>query len=644
MKIRHIGTGSYNELSLTGTNALWQPEQVSDVSTARASALLALGTFVCEDDTTFANQLLDRSAELEAMGLALTIFPSGTTDDSPTIQSGVVAAIEKGVQLKLSSGDWYINSADIVCPGGVQLGNTYKALSVLGSGSGETIVHLSAGRKGFWWHSAGQTLNALVSGSLKSMSIIGPGITSGCVGFQVGGAEVGRSNLHTNFSFDDLIIDNVTTCAIFDDTTIIKGTSCLFKRCKYGIEWGYNIDNVSFENFQVGNNNSILAGATVSGITSGQPTFTVSSAVAAELQVGYAISLFNSLGVPVFPKGTYVGGIVGTTITATDYAGNNVNATLASGTATSATFVVGRAFNFGARLLDTLAGTLYPQYGSPFVSPYWSVSSPATRGRNNANSHKYFGAVSSCEMVADIGGTSHFDLEFHVYDERVTEPYRLGDVGQTILPRNLKWRGCYPNSSSVQLSPWVNCLSTSGVDCEISIKECSTDNQAATYPYLQVATYDGNLKVEWESNNLAMAGTNPNVVLWSAGNYGAKYQLAAYKTLYAGNARHGDAVVPVTLGGAYAWNFCGQDGLALTLSGNATINNPAAGGTTCPGKSFTVKATLSGSYSITFDTQFKALNGANLGTISAGTTGQKLVADFYWDGAYFWCRNTPTWV
>lgn len=41
MKIRYIGSGtnpaSYQEYPVTGVNALWQPEQVSDVSDTRAN-------------------------------------------------------------------------------------------------------------------------------------------------------------------------------------------------------------------------------------------------------------------------------------------------------------------------------------------------------------------------------------------------------------------------------------------------------------------------------------------------------------------------------------------------------------------------------------------------------------------------------
>ena len=55
MKIRYIGSGtnpaSYQEYPVTGVNALWQPEQVSDVSDARANALVATGGFVFDDES-----------------------------------------------------------------------------------------------------------------------------------------------------------------------------------------------------------------------------------------------------------------------------------------------------------------------------------------------------------------------------------------------------------------------------------------------------------------------------------------------------------------------------------------------------------------------------------------------------------------
>lgn len=54
MKIRYIGSGtnpaSYQEYPVTGVNALWQPEQVSDVSDTRANLLIGTGRFVFDDD------------------------------------------------------------------------------------------------------------------------------------------------------------------------------------------------------------------------------------------------------------------------------------------------------------------------------------------------------------------------------------------------------------------------------------------------------------------------------------------------------------------------------------------------------------------------------------------------------------------
>ena len=94
------------------------------------------------------------------------------------------------------------------------------------------------------------------------------------------------------------------------------------------------------------------------------------------------------------------------------------------------------------------------------------------------------------------------------------------------------------------------------------------------------------------------------------------------------------------------WNWCGQDGFVFTLGSNSTLSNPAAGGTTCVGKSFTVVAVQNGTggYTFTFGTQFKKTDGSNIGTVAAGTANQRMIAMFTWDGTYFWAQNTPTFV
>lgn len=75
MKIRYIGSGtnpaSYQEYPVTGVNALWQPEQVSDVSDARANALVATGGFVYDDDgSVWSAQRTSHAAEHVALGIS----------------------------------------------------------------------------------------------------------------------------------------------------------------------------------------------------------------------------------------------------------------------------------------------------------------------------------------------------------------------------------------------------------------------------------------------------------------------------------------------------------------------------------------------------------------------------------------------
>ena len=74
MKIRYIGSGtnpaSYQEYPVTGVNALWQPEQVSDVSDARANALVATGGFVFDDESgAWSQQIKSRLSDSSAAGI-----------------------------------------------------------------------------------------------------------------------------------------------------------------------------------------------------------------------------------------------------------------------------------------------------------------------------------------------------------------------------------------------------------------------------------------------------------------------------------------------------------------------------------------------------------------------------------------------
>lgn len=80
MKIRYIGSGtnpaSYQEYPVTGVNALWQPEQVSDVSDARANALVATGGFVFDDESgSWQSQIKARLSESASLGLYGTGAP-----------------------------------------------------------------------------------------------------------------------------------------------------------------------------------------------------------------------------------------------------------------------------------------------------------------------------------------------------------------------------------------------------------------------------------------------------------------------------------------------------------------------------------------------------------------------------------------
>jgi hypothetical protein len=582
----------------------------------------------------------------------VVVYPTGTSNDYTTMQAAATAAMDAGVNLILGPGTFNLPTTGLLFNDGpVGSSAAFKGLQVYGQGSGITKIVIGDSVTGMTWGTYGGPSFTMFNAGLHGVSIIGPGITGSAIGFQVGGTTAVSSEDFQQFEFTDVVIDNVRTCAIFDSAFNIRGTQFFFLRYKYGFEWGYNVDCVYLMGL-MGLDDSAVTGVTVSGVTNGANTLTVPAACAARLQVGYAINLYrDGTTTAVFPSKSYVGSINTSTnqITIVDYKGTAVNATLAAGTATTATFMVGRAFNYGAMRLDTAAGTLYPQYGSPFVSPYWDVYSSGTyavaRGRVSADAHDIQCDVIMNEFVADIGHSSHFNIKFRqMHEERLCGGYLIGDAASTICPRGLVWEDCYPQGQNgYSLTPWVWVQSTSGsgVDCEIDIHGCHADFDAVQ-PYLQVAKF-GTPRITWENNNLPMSSTNPNVILYDTGTYGAKYQLTGFQALYAGSSRKGDAKPTITTSGSYAWNFMGQDGFKFTTSGNLTLPNPAYFAND-QGKLFVVTVTAGGAHTMAFGSQFKSASGGTLTVAGTATTGQFLIAVFLWDGTYFWCQNTPTWT
>lgn len=555
-------------------------------------------------------------------------------DDSVAMQTAANTAMAAGVPLRLAAGTYNLNSAGLQANSGVDLGSGayanqgYKGLEIIGAGAGLTVVNIGGAFSAFRWHTGSLTGNSLNLCGIAEMTIIGTGIAQGSCAIQMGGVSAVRTDLIEGAYIRNIVIDNVTSGIILDDVTNLEYIGLRIKRAKYHWEFGYNCDDIHGYS-QYGLNVSNLNGVSTT-LSTASNSFTVSATVAGLLQVGYAINFPG-----YFPAQTYVGSIVGTTITAVDYKGTAVNA-LANGSIATGIFMLGRVFNYGARLLDTVPGTLYPQYGSPFVSPYWSGSIPAARGRVNANMHLHKGVAGQVERISDIGGASHFDLTFSIYQERTNEGYLIGDAGSSLQARQIHVEKCYVGAPNRMLTPWVYVPVTAG-DYEITIRKNTTDASDMAQYWFSCPTYGSAQCLAWEDNNLPSTGI---ATLMSGGNnalYAATPILGKGQYYYIGSARKGDGIPAKT--GNTAWQAYGQDGFAFTISGNTTLSNPADGPYNCTGKSFLVNVTSTGAFNFSFDTQFKKVDGTAF-TAIAMTIGQKLGVSFVWDGTYFRAQNT----
>jgi hypothetical protein len=568
------------------------------------------------------------------------VYPSGG-DDSAIVQAAARSAALAGVELVLGPGDFLFNSAGINADTGFDeyagtpfANRAWRGLEIQGAGIGRTRIRMNVAGAAFRWHAGGLSGTTQYGIGISGMSIFGTGIGSGVTGIQMGGVSTTKTDLCERAYIRDILIDNVTTGIILDDVTNLEYSQLNIRRFKYAWEFGYNVDTVRGI-AQYGFNAGELTNVTVT-VTNGSNSITVPAATAALLQVGYAISCPSA-----FPAETYVGSIVGTTITAVNYRGIAVNA---SASAVVADFMFGRVFNYGARLLDTLAGTLYPQYGSPFVSPFWSQSNAATRGRVNANQHDHFGPAGGVETIADIGGASHFDLTFRIYQERTCAGYIIGDAASTLQARKITIEKCYIGTPEKLVRPWVH-VPVSAADCDLTIRDNTCDFSTMTQYWCSIPTFGSNMGLAWENNNLPSSGATPSLIAGSNNPAFASVPiLSKNQYFYIGSKRAGDGI-PARTGvtGGVSWLHYGQDGLQLALTGNATLNNPADGPYRSTGKAFTVLATTSGAFTLAFGTLFLNTAGAALGTVAAGAAGQKLSVTFTWDGNYYRAMNTPTW-
>lgn len=562
------------------------------------------------------------------------VSPTGTTQDRTNAQAAATVAALAGLELVLGAGTWNFTAGGVVIGTGKDLlrngvaGNAYQALRIRGLGKGVTRINVGAGQKAFFYANDASAIGCY--GGVSDLSIIGPGIGSGAVGIQYGGRSAVRSDLLLQMYCENVEFDNLTSCMIVDDVSILSLKSLRLGRFKYGFEWGYNADDVECTDLFAAHDESVLNAATVT-ITNGSSNITVPSGVAARLQVGYNI---NARG--AFPAGTYVGSIVGTTVTAVNFNGVAVNATA---NASSASFYCGRVFNFGNRVAPA-AGSLYPSQGSTFVSPYWSTIYPAQSGRLSATNHFYQGLINEVELVSDIPGNSHANITHRLYTERISQMARISDAAATQQAYSLKWEKCYAGFAERLLAPWIQVFAAD-MNFGLEIKGCFSDSTPISERWLRCDGFYGLGRVVWEDNNLQSTGGQ--VQFGDANStFAAQPSIPFGGAFYLGSARKGDAIQPWI---DNSWHYYGQDGMEVPLaSGSRTINNPATWNLQSKGKEFCVYLTAQGANTCTFGTMFRAVGGGSLGTVAAGATGQKMTLRFHWDGERFVLQVAPTWV
>jgi hypothetical protein len=570
--------------------------------------------------------------------------PSTTAPTLQNVQAAANAAMASGAILVLQEGVYNFTSGGLLLDRGPDLnrngvaGLAYTAAFIKGAGINKTIINVGANQKAIWFATPG---NVGWFPRVEDLSIIGTGINSNSIGVQIGGRSAVRSDQHNQGFLKNVYIDNVTSGIILDDITTTELDNVTIPRAKYRIEFGYNVDIFLATNCFFNPDNGSIANQTCV-ITNGSNTITgLFASTLNQIQVGYAVCAPGR-----FPPGSYVGSINvgGGSVTVVDYNGVAVNATSA-GTAVS--FFIGRTFCYG-RAANTNAGTLYPQEGSPFVSPYWVTQTGAvTQGRIGAGNHEIVNTIiNQGEMIIDIPGNSHRNVKLSVYSEAMCMWMRFGQDSLNSGSGNINFQYSHFGQLQHIICPPIRVFCTTPA-YSLGVFDCDTDSAPISYPIISAQTFAfGRNNLRWQ-RNFGIGTTLGYTIEVGEGNVNACRPLI--RSSFFGNSPEVGDAIEVKNGGN--WHFKGQDGMQINLAtANVSMPNPLTFDLDMTGKLFTLYVRGFATRTITFGTYFKNVDGTNLGVVSSGATDTFAVLRFIWhydeptNATQFRLQSAVSWV
>jgi hypothetical protein len=571
-----------------------------------------------------------------------------TGDNTPTaaaLQRAINNAIALGYRdLLLPEGDINLEQGVHIWGGQVQLiakQPMLLGLRIWGQGLHRTRLRPASGVVALWWHTSNNYLADPGTNSQPSQmrefggghfSIIGGGITSGTVGIRIGGMRPNQPDVMENKVFEDVLIDQVTSCWQDDDSTNTVLRMFSIGVFKYGFEHGYNCDNFLWESGYFGHEDPTLLEITASGISAaGSNTFSFPDAggsdgvkISQKIDPGWVV---NAPG--IFPHGTYVKTVasngVTCTVTTQDYTGANATS-LAAGNKVS--FLVGRVHVYGSDAYAASTGP-YPKDSSPWTPPFWgSGKGLTTQGRENGNALKH-GQVCGgrIERFLDAGGGSHHNLSCNnVYTERIAGFAKLGRTGGSQIPQSTHFVECYPNAPQHLTAPWVAVLSEN-VGGLIVVKNNNLDafsggaGVSGTQPWVSIPTY-GSWTLVWENNGLPVSasGTAPQIKAFTDDIGPPSNQLVVGDCVYSASPRKGSAKMLLINQPVIGWAFTCQDMVELRLNQACQVNNPfyEHGGLENREVTFKLVQDATGGRAVTFQSNFLNTNGAALGVVTGG--------------------------
>ena len=418
------------------------------------------------------------------------IHTSTTDDQTVNFQTMMDDVNYSGGTIVLPYGEIHIDG-DIDVDNGLAFGWWPPYTELTGGVGGPTLRGQGMFGTTIVQEGTGGTIRVFESGSatgrqhngitFENFSIIGPGLTDDTnIGIQLGGVSAAASDIIEGSKLSQVRIQNFATCLAMDDCTSTFLERVLCEGFNYGIEFGFNCDNVKILQCRFGSAAIGPASAAMTATTtSGDATVTTTGGyVTTNLRAGMRINSGN------FAYGT-------TILSITDSTHFEASANASATSSTSIYFSQGIALSFGR---------------GPFLGAWPSASTGNANGINIESTW-----FMRCAEALGIDDNTTANVKFDTaYFERCNRIATIDGGASTTSANHIMWDNCHFSQSDVAFKDFaIYENGAAGTVGNFGIRNCRSD-QNSPVPWVRLRSASGVL--DWDNNTMGVStGSRINI-------------------------------------------------------------------------------------------------------------------------------------